>query len=272
MLRLSGVVSALISVLVAVATAQFAPSSAERISIARARRMYYSLQRYGVRDLRCNARPDWPQILASNLATSAEGKARALPYLSKIEFRVMMTASGTNVTVKPTGEQPPKDLAANLNKLIELVRLDVQQPLDIWRMMTFRPLLPGSEENYRLEHRGGRYKITSTGVNAGQIELDENWIVQEVRTPVPSEGVTVSTQPHYAENPNGLLLSSFDVRDVDEPSQEIRMTMEYLEREGLLLPAAFGSKSQHPGGVVSIPVRFDDYEIGRTLTGVHNPQ
>jgi hypothetical protein len=233
--------------------------------------MYYSLQRHGVQDLRCNARPDWPQILASNLATSAEGKARALPYLSKIEFRVMMTASSTNVTVKPFGERPPQDLADNLNKLIELVRLSVEQPLDVWRMMTFRPLLPGSEENYRLEHRGGRYTIIR-GVNAVQIELDENWIVQEVRIPVPSEGVTVSTQPHYAENPNGLLLSRFDERDVDEPSQEIRMTVEYLEREGLLLPAAFGSKSQHPAGVVSIPVRFDDYEIGRTLTGVRKPQ
>jgi hypothetical protein len=271
MLRFSGVVSALISVLVAVATAQSVPSSAERISIARARRMYYSLQFHGMQDLRCNARPDWPQILASNLATSAEGKARALPYLSKIEFRVMMTASSTNVRLKPIGEQPPKDLAGNLNTLIELVRLNVEQPLDVWRMMTFRPLLPGSEENYRLAHRGGRYTITRV-VNAVQIELDSNWVVQEVRTSVPSEGVTLSTRPHYAENPNGLLLSSFTVRDVDEPSQEIRMTVEYLERDGLLLPAAFGSNSQHPGGVVNIPVRFDDYEIGRTLTGVRNPQ
>ncbi len=73
----------------------------------------------------------------------------------------------------------------------------------------------------------------------------------------------VSMQPHYAKNRNGLLLSSLDVRNVDEPSQWIQMTIEYLEWEGLQLPTAFGSKSQHPGGVVSMPVKCDHYEIGR---------
>jgi hypothetical protein len=130
-------------------------------------------------------------------------------------------------------------------------------------MMTFKLPIPTSEENYHLEHRGGRYIITPTGVNVGQIELDENWIIQEIRSPVPGERVTVSMQPHYARNPNGLLLSSFDVRNIDEPSQLIQMTIEYLERDGLELPAAFGSKSQHPGGDVSLPVKFDHYEIRR---------
>ena len=75
--------------------------------------------------------------------------------------------------------------------------------------------------------------------------------------------VTISMQPHYAKYPDGLLLSSLDERNVDEPAQQIQMTFEYLEQEGVHLPAAFGSKSQDPGGDVSIPVKFDHYQIGR---------
>ena len=75
--------------------------------------------------------------------------------------------------------------------------------------------------------------------------------------------ITISMQPHYAKNPDGLLLSSLDERNVDEPAQQIQMTFEYLEQEGVHLPAAFGSKSQDPGGAVNIPVKFDHYQIGR---------
>jgi hypothetical protein len=261
-MRKLSVVFVLVSVVAALASAQSAPSSADRAVIARAGRMYYSLQREGVRDLRCNAHPDWPEVLASMTATGADAKARALPYLSRIGLRVMMTASGTNVTVERTDEQPPGDLN-NLKTLIELVRFNVQQLFDVWRMMTFKPPMPRDEDNYRLEHRGGRYKITPTGVDVGQIELDENWIIQEIRAPIAGERFMVSMQPHYAKNRNGLLLSSLDVRNVDEPSQWIQMTIEYLEWDGLQLPTAFGSKSQHPGGVVSMPVKCDHYEIGR---------
>ena len=261
MLKILGVVSVWVSVLAAGAAAQSAPSAADQSAIARARIMYYSLQRQGVRQLRCNAHPDWPQILASMVGKDADTKARALPYLSKTKFSVVMTESSTDVTVERTDEQPPKGLA-NLGKLVELVRLSIQQPLDDWRMFTFKPLIPESERDYRLEHRSGSYKITPKGVNDGQIELDENWIIREIRV-TESEHVTISMQPHYAKNPDGLLLSSLDERNVDEPAQQIQMTFEYLEQEGVHLPAAFGSRSQDPGGAVSIPVKFDHYQIGR---------
>jgi hypothetical protein len=263
MLMVSCVACVVISALTALAAAQAAPSSAERIAITHAGRAYYSLQRAGVRELRCNAHPGWAEVLASMPATGPDAKARALPYLSKIEFRVTITASITNVSVEPTGQRVPEDLASNLEKLIELVRFNIQQLFDVWRMMTFRPPWPKPEENYRLEHRGGRYRITPSGENTGQIELDENWIILEIRTPILGEQVTVSMQPLYVNSPKGLLLSSLDVRNVDEPSQEIQMNVDYLEREGVQLPAAFGSRSQHPGGVVNIPMKVDHYEIGR---------
>src|SRR6266850_2390881 len=246
MLKLFGVVSVWLSVLVAVAAPQSAPSAADRSAIARARNLYYSLQRQGVRELRCNAHPEWPQILASMLGTGADAKARALPYLSKTKFSVVMTASSTDVTVERTDEQPPEGLA-NLGKLVELVRFNIQQPLDVWRMFTFKPLIPESGGDYRLEHRSGKYKITPKGVNDGQIELDENWMIWEIRVPV-AEHAMISMQPHYAKNPDGLLLSSLDERNIDEPAQQIQMTVEYLEHGGVQLPAAFGSKSQHSGG------------------------
>ena len=261
MLKLLGVVSVWVSVLAAVAASQSALSPADRSAIARARNMYYSLQRQGVRELRCDAHPDWPQILASMLGPGADAKGRALPYLSKTKFSVVMTESSTDVTVERTDEQPPQGLS-NLGKLVELVRVSIQQPLDDWRMFTFKPLIPESEEDYRLEHRSGTYKITTNGVDDGQIELDENWIIQEIRRSEPVH-VTISMQPHYAKNPDGLLLSSLDERNLDEPAQQLQMTFEYLEQEGLHLPAAFGSKSQDAGGAVSIPVKFDHYQIGR---------
>jgi hypothetical protein len=261
MLKVLGVVCACVCVIAAVAAGQSAPSAADRSAIARARNMYYSLQRQGVRELRCNAYPDWPQILASMLGTNADARARALPYLSKTNFSVVMTESSTDVKVDRTDEQPPEGLA-NLGKLVELVRVSIQQPLDDWRMFTFQPLIPESEGDYRLEHRSGTYKITPNGVKDGQIELDENWIIREIRRSEPVH-VTISMQPHYARNPDGLLLSSLDERNIDEPAQQIQMTFEYLEQEGLHLPAAFGSNSQDPGGAVSIPVRFDHYQIKR---------
>jgi hypothetical protein len=261
MLKVLAAVFVCVSVLAAVAAAQSAPSVADRSAIARARNMYYSLHRQGVRELRCNAHPDWPQILTSMLGTNADVKARALPYLSKTNFSVVMTESNTDVTVERTDEQPPQGLS-NLGKLVELVRVSIQQPLDDWRMFTFKPLIPESEGDYRLEHRSGSYRITQNGVNDGQIELDENWIIQEIRRSEPVH-VTISMQPHYAKNPDGLLLSSLDERNLDEPAQQLQMTFEYLEQEGLHLPAAFGSKSQDPGGAVSIPVKFDHYQIGR---------
>jgi hypothetical protein len=146
--------------------------------------------------------------------------------------------------------------------LVELVRVSIQQPLDDWRIFTFKPLIPESEGDYRLEHRSGTYKITPNGVNDAQIELDENWIIREIRMPEPVH-VTISMQPHYAKNPDGLLLSSLDEWNVDAPAQQIQMTFEYLDQEGVHLPAAFGSKSQDPGGAVSIPVKFDHYQIGK---------
>jgi len=260
MLKLLRVVSVWFSVLAAVATPQSVPSAADRSAIARARNMYYSLQRQGVQELRCNAHPDWPQILASMLGTNADAKARALPYLSKTKFSVVMTESSTDVTAERTDEQPPEGLG-DLEKLVELVRVSIQQSLDDWRMFTFKPLIPESGGDYRLEHRG-TYKITPKSVNDGQIELDDNWIIREIRVPEP-EHVTISMQPHYAKNPDGLLLSSLNERNVDEPAQQIQMTVEYLEQEGVHLPAAFGSKSQDPGGEVSIPIKFDHYQIGR---------
>jgi hypothetical protein len=75
--------------------------------------------------------------------------------------------------------------------------------------------------------------------------------------------VTISMQPHYAKNLDGLLLSSLDERNMDEPAQQIQMTFEYLEQEGAHLPAGFGSKSQDSGRPVSIPVKLDHYQIGR---------
>ena len=261
MLRVLGVVSVWFSVLAAVAAPQSVPGAADRSAISRARNTYHSLQRQGVRELRCNAHPDWPQILDSMLGTNADARARALPYLSKTKFSVVMTESSTDVTVERTDEQPPEGLA-KLGKLVELVRVSIQQPLDDWRMFTFKPLIPESEGDYRLEHRSGTYKITPNGGNDRQIELDENWIIREIRTLEPVH-VTISMQPHYAKNPDGLLLSSLDERNVDEPAQQIQMTFEYLDQEGVHLPAAFGSKSQDPGGDVSIPVKFDHYQIGR---------
>ena len=59
------------------------------------------------------------------------------------------------------------------------------------------------------------------------------------------------------------MLSSLDERNIDEPAQQIQMTFEYLEQEGVHVLAAFGSKSQDSGGPVSIPVKFDHYQIGR---------
>jgi hypothetical protein len=224
--------------------------------------MYYNLQRERVREVRCVVHPDWQPILASMLATGAEAKARALPYLSKVEFAARVTVSGVTVAAQQIDEQPPKDLP-NLGKLTEFVRFNVQQLLDVWRIFAFKLPLPDSTEDYRLDHKDGRYRITPTNDPGVQVELDVNWIIQEVRTPVPGEGVTVSMQPHYSRNPSGLLLSSIDERKVDEPSQWIRMTIEYFEKDGLQLPAAFGSESQHPGGIVSMPVKFDHYEIGR---------
>jgi hypothetical protein len=169
--------------------------------------------------------------------------------------------SSADVTAERTDEQPPEGLA-NLGKLVELVRVSMQQPLDDWRRFTFKPLIPGSEGDYRLEHRRGTYKITPNGVNDGQIELDENWIIREIRMPEPVH-VTISMQPHYAKSADGLLLSSLDERNVDEPAQQVQMTFEYLEQEGVHLPAAFGSQSQDPGGAVSIHVKFDHYQKGK---------
>ena len=205
-----------------------------------------------------------PRLAADSCEHAGKGRrcqARALPYLSKTKFSVVMTESSADVTVERTDEQPPEGLA-NLGKLVELVRVSIQQPLDDWRTFTFKPLIPESEGGYRLEHRSGTYKITSNGVNDGQIELDENWIIREIRKSEPLH-VMISMQPHYAKNPDGLLLSSLDERNVDEPAQQIQMTFEYLEQEGVHLPAGFGSKSQDPGGTVSIPAKFDHYQIGR---------
>lgn len=260
MLKLSRVVS-LIFVLAAAAVPQSHPSSADRAAVARAKKMYYSLQRERVREVRCLVHPDWQPILASMLATGAEAKARALPYLSKVEFAARVTASGVTVTARQIDEPPPKDLP-NLGKLTELVRFNVQQLLDVWRMAAFNLLLPNSSEDYRLERRDGRYRITLTSDSA-VVELDGNWIIQEVRTPIPGEGVTVSMRPHYSGNPSGLLLSSIDERNVAEPSQRVRMTIDYFEKDGLELPAAFGSESQHPDGIVSMSMKLDRYEIGR---------
>jgi hypothetical protein len=123
--------------------------------------------------------------------------------------------------------------------------------------------MPESGQNYRLEHHGAGYKITSSGANAGQIELDNNWIIQEMTSPVPDQHVTLSIRPHYAKSPSGLLLSSLDARNVEEPSQQIQMTIEYLQVEGVQVPAAFGSKSQHPGGIASFPIKCDRYQIRR---------
>ena len=95
-----------------------------------------------------------------------------------------------------------------------------------------------------------------------QIELDEHLIIQEIRTREPVDA-TISLRPRYARGRNGLLPSSIDLGNVAEPSQQIQMTVEYLELEGLQLPSAFGSKSQHPGGVVNIPMKFDHYVIER---------
>ena len=261
MLKLFGFVSVWFSILAAVAAPQSVPSAADRSAIARARNMYYSMQRQGVRELRCNAHPDWPQILDSMLGTNANVRARALPYLSKTKFSVVMTESSADVTVERTDEQPPEGFA-NLGKLVELVRVSIEQPLDDWRMFTFKPLIPESEGDFRLEHRSGTYTITPKSVNDGQIELDENWIIRAIRVPEPVH-VTISMQPRYAKNPDGLLLSSLDERNMDEPAQQIQMTFEYLEQEGVHLPAGFGSKSQDSGRRVSIPVKFDHYQIGR---------
>jgi putative transposase of IS4/5 family DUF4096 len=41
--------------------------------------------------------------------------------------------------------------------------MGIQQPLDDWRMFTFKPLIPQSEGDYRLEHLSGTYKITASG-------------------------------------------------------------------------------------------------------------
>lgn len=261
MLKVLGVVSVWFSVLAAVAAPQATRSPADRSAVARARNMYYSLQRQGVRELRCYATPTGRRFLTACWERMQMPEHALLPYLSKTKFSVVMTESSTDVTVERTDEQPPEVLA-NLGNLVELVRVSIQQPLDDWRMFTFKPLIPESEGDYRLEHRSGTYKVTPSGVNDGQIELDENWIIREIRVPEPVH-VTISMQPHYAKNPDGLLLSSFDEQNMDEPAQQIKMTFEYLEQEGVHSPAAFGSKSQDPGGAVSIPVKFDHYQILR---------
>ena len=245
-----------------VVAAQQPPTPPERAAMIRARRMFYSLQLEGVRELRCEAHPDWPQVLESMLGTGANAKARALPYLSKVEFKVVMTSSGTSVTLVQNEQRPPTDLANGLEKLIELIRQNVQEPMDMWRMVTFTPLIPSPEQSFRLLRKEGGYNVMAMGRNPLSIEVDKNWMVREIRTTAP-EGVTLTLQPHYIEMSKGFLLSILDIRNIAEPKQYIHMTFEYLEKEDLELPSAFASRSEHPGGIVSIPVKFDNYEILR---------
>jgi hypothetical protein len=72
---------------------------------------------------------------------------------------------------------------AKLGKLVELVRVGSQQPLDDWRVFTFKPLIPESEGDYRLEHRSTR--LRRMAATTGKLKLDENWIIREIRTLEP---------------------------------------------------------------------------------------
>jgi len=171
-----------------------------------------------------------------------------------------MTESGTNVTVEESDNHAPQDLASDLAKIVEFVRSDIQQSFDLWRMLMFKPLLPGSKAIYRLEHHSEKYDLI---VGEWQLELDETGMIQEVRGSIPGEHVTISMPLHYAESSNGLVLSSLGLRIANEPSQQLEMTVQYLEQQGLQLPSAIGCRSKHPFGRVITTVKIDRYEIVR---------
>ena len=269
MLKISGISAILLSLLAVAAATQSIPTSADRAAVGRAQKMYYSLQSQGVRELRCVAHPDWAEVLAGMQAASANAKARALPYLSKIQFRAVVTAFGANVTVERTAEQSPADLV-NLEKLVDLVRFNVQQSLDTWRMMSFKPLLPDSVMKYRFESYDERYKITPLSKNAGQIILSKDWVIQEITSSIPEQHVTWSIRPQYVKSPAGLLLSSLDEENANNPSQRWEMKIDYAEVDGIQVPAAFGPNSEHPGGGVDFSVKFEPLRCNKALTVIRS--
>lgn len=254
------VLQALLVIIAAATSAQRSGDSSDRALIARARKMYYSLQREGVRELKCRARPDWPEVLASMPSVSADFKQRAMPHLSTSEFKVTMTEWSTNVAVDPANRisgELPSDVAA----VVEWVRSDIQQEFEMWRMTTFKPLLPGPKVAYHLEHRAGKYELIDG--KQQRLELDEAGLIQSFNDSIPDEHVTISMPMHYDQTSHGLVLSSIALRTQNDSSPRLEMTVQYLEQDGLQLPSVIDSKSEHALGKVSTEVRFDQYEVLR---------
>lgn len=258
--KYSCVLPTLLSVVITVASAQSSGDASARAVIAHARKNYYSLQQNRIRELKCYASPDWAEVLTSIPSSTADFRKRALPYLSKTVFKVDMTESGTNVTVEPTDNNAPPELGSDLAHIIELVRTDVQQNLDLWRMMTFKPLLPASRAAYRLAHRDGKYELVD---GDQQLELDEAGMIQELNGSIPNEHVTISMPLRYAESPKGVVLSNLGLRVANGPAQQLEMTVQYFEQDGLQLPFTIGCKSQHPSGTVITTTKIDRYDILR---------
>jgi hypothetical protein len=252
---------ALLLVFAAATVAQSNGNSPDRAFIAHARKMYYSLQQEGVRELWCQARPGWSKVLTSVPSPSPDAKKQALAHLSTTEFKVVITESDTEVTVEQSADHSSGEVSTDLAAIIDFVRADIQQTFDLWRMVTFKPLLPGPKLAYRLEHRAGKYDLFDGG--GQQLELDEKGLIQTISASIPGAPANLSIPLRYDESTHGLVLSSLGLRTVAEASPLLEMTLQYLEQDGLQLPSAIICKTQHPFGVVSTEVKINRYEIVR---------
>lgn len=253
-------IPALLLVVAAATAAQSKGNSPDRAFIAQARNMYYSLQQEGVRELRCSARPNWAAVLASVPSATPDSRKRALVHLSTTEFKIVMTEAGTEVTMQQSSDQNSSDVSSDLAAIIDFVRVDIQQAFDLWRMVTFKPLLPGPKTAFRLEHRAGKYDLID---GEQQLELDEKGLIQTFSSSIPGGTATLSMPLHYDRSARGLVLSGMGLRIANEPSPRMEMTLQYLEQDGLPLPSAISCKSQHPFGPVNTEVNVSRYEIVR---------
>jgi hypothetical protein len=208
--------------------------------IRQARNAYYSLQAHGYDQFRCTVTPNWRAVLQGQIKSDPGAVNRGVDILKQLVFVATVkngaAATMTHNTVTPTN--------ANMAKGLEQIYSGMEQMVAgffaTWAGYVVTPLLPAVDDVYRLQDKGGQWRLS---YKEGAVDIvtimGKDLVMRETTFSAPTFISTL--KPQFVHASEGLLLSGYhaDYRGITATERDVTVLdvlITYQKVNGLEVP------------------------------------
>ncbi len=248
-------------VFAAPAIGQSASGSAQIVEDARTD--YYNLGREGLREFRCDAKPDWGAAPGAATADST-GREKLLAALGQTHFEATIGArGGPRVEVRFGAAVPNDDVAQNVRAAIARSQQSLNGALDEFSSLLFGSPLP-PDRDYHVEDQGERLRITFGSDEVRIVEtMRKDHAIEEMI--IATQHSTVTVRPSYKRLEQGFVPVAIDssVEAAGADKVELHVEIGYQAVEGFELPQSVTVRDKSLAGGAPVMFGFSGCQVTR---------